>query len=161
MRKSDPQGRRAPPSQPEVDLIFFSTTQFDAFSLGPTWKRKFGVPYVLDYHDPWVNNYYRETGTIIGFGEGPEDAGVEDKTFVGKRVNGQIIGNLAAKAAKFMVNGMVQPKGQNVLKQFSLDALSQQIHEGSPNFTATPHDMADESNSHVRGVSGRTSLVAA
>ena len=45
------------------DLVFFSTTQFDAFTLGPRWKRKFGVPYVLDYQDPWVNDYYRRTGT--------------------------------------------------------------------------------------------------
>ena len=41
------------------DLVFFSTTQFDAFSLGPRWKAMFGVPYVLDYQDPWVNDYYR------------------------------------------------------------------------------------------------------
>lgn len=45
------------------DLVFFTTTQFDAFTLGPRWRRKFGVPYVLDYQDPWINPYYRETGT--------------------------------------------------------------------------------------------------
>lgn len=45
------------------DLVFFSTTQFDAFTLGPRWKAKFGVPYVLDYQDPWVNDYYSRTGT--------------------------------------------------------------------------------------------------
>ncbi len=45
------------------DLVFFSTTQFGAFSLGPRWKRKFGVPYVLDYQDPWINEYYKNTGT--------------------------------------------------------------------------------------------------
>ena len=44
------------------DLVFFSTTQFDAFSLGPRWRARFGVPYVLDYQDPWVNDYYRRTG---------------------------------------------------------------------------------------------------
>ena len=47
----------------KFDLVFFSTTQFDAFALGPIWKRKFGVPYVLDYQDPWVNDYYDRTGT--------------------------------------------------------------------------------------------------
>jgi hypothetical protein len=46
------------------DLVFFSTTQFDAFSLGPRWKARFGVPYVLDYQDPWINDYYRLTQTI-------------------------------------------------------------------------------------------------
>ena len=45
------------------DLVFFSTTQFGAFSLGPLWKKKFGIPYVLDYQDPWVNDYYKDTGT--------------------------------------------------------------------------------------------------
>lgn len=47
----------------KFDLVFFTTTQFDAFALGPLWKRKFGVPYVLDYQDPWVNDYYGRTGT--------------------------------------------------------------------------------------------------
>lgn len=41
------------------DLVFFSTTQFDAFTLGPRWLKRFGVPFVIDYQDPWVNDYYR------------------------------------------------------------------------------------------------------
>lgn len=41
------------------DLVFFSTTQFDAFTLGPRWRRHHRTPYVLDYQDPWVNDYYR------------------------------------------------------------------------------------------------------
>jgi hypothetical protein len=45
------------------DLVFFTTTQFDAFTLGPRWLARFGVPYVLDYQDPWVNDYYHRTGT--------------------------------------------------------------------------------------------------
>jgi hypothetical protein len=44
------------------DLAFISTTQFSAFQLGPRWRRKFGLPYVLDYQDPWINNYYDLTG---------------------------------------------------------------------------------------------------
>lgn len=47
----------------EFDLIFFSTTQFGAFQLGPRWRQRFGIAYVLDYQDPWVNPYYRRTGT--------------------------------------------------------------------------------------------------
>lgn len=47
----------------KFDLVFFSTTQFDAFTLGPRWRRRFGIPYVLDYQDPWVNDYYRDTAT--------------------------------------------------------------------------------------------------
>jgi len=45
------------------DLVFLSTTQFHAFSLGPRWLARFGVPYVLDYQDPWRNDYYERTGT--------------------------------------------------------------------------------------------------
>ena len=45
------------------DLVFFTTTVFNTFSFGPQWRRKFGVPYVLDYQDPWINRYYERTGT--------------------------------------------------------------------------------------------------
>jgi hypothetical protein len=48
----------------KFDLVFFSTTQFDFFTLGPRWKAFFGVPYVLDYQDPWVNDYYSRTRTV-------------------------------------------------------------------------------------------------
>jgi hypothetical protein len=47
----------------KFDLVFFSTTQFDAFTLGPRWKAMFGVPYILDYQDPWINDYYVRTRT--------------------------------------------------------------------------------------------------
>lgn len=42
----------------KFDLVFISTTQFDAFTLGPRWKRRFGVPFVVDYQDPWFTDYY-------------------------------------------------------------------------------------------------------
>jgi hypothetical protein len=41
------------------DLVFFSTTQFPVMTLGPRWRRRFGVPYVLDFQDPWVSDYYK------------------------------------------------------------------------------------------------------
>lgn len=41
------------------DLVYFSTTEFGCFRLGPLWKRRHGVPFVLDYQDPWVNDHYR------------------------------------------------------------------------------------------------------
>ena len=44
------------------DLVFFSTTLFPSFGLGPRWLRRFGVPYALDYQDPWVNDYYARSG---------------------------------------------------------------------------------------------------
>lgn len=42
------------------DLVYFSTTQFGVHVLGPYWKQRYGVPFVMDYQDPWVNDYYRE-----------------------------------------------------------------------------------------------------
>lgn len=48
----------------KFDLVFFSTTQFDFFTLGLRWKTMFGVPYILDYQDPWVNDYYSRTHTV-------------------------------------------------------------------------------------------------
>jgi len=44
------------------DLVYFSTTIFLAMALGPVWKRRFGVPYVLDMQDPWISDYYRRSG---------------------------------------------------------------------------------------------------
>jgi|GEM_PF-1199887 len=41
----------------KFDLIYITTAQFNFFCLGRLWKRKLGVPYILDFHDPW----FRET----------------------------------------------------------------------------------------------------
>lgn len=40
-------------AQQPFDLVFFSTTVFPSLLLGPRWKRKFGLPYVVDFQDPW------------------------------------------------------------------------------------------------------------
>ena len=40
------------------DLIYFSTTAFHVMALGPYWKRKFKVPFILDIQDPWRNDFY-------------------------------------------------------------------------------------------------------
>jgi glycosyltransferase involved in cell wall biosynthesis len=42
----------------KYDLIFFSTTMFHIGALGPYWKKRFNVPYVVDLQDPWRNDYY-------------------------------------------------------------------------------------------------------
>ena len=44
------------------DLVYFSTTVFPVMSFGPRWKRRLGVPYVLDLQDPWWSDYYHRTG---------------------------------------------------------------------------------------------------
>jgi len=46
------------------DLVYFSTTAFEVHLLGPRWKRRFGVPFTMDYQDPWVSDYYREHAEI-------------------------------------------------------------------------------------------------
>ena len=38
----------------KFDLVFFSTTQFAIMALGSRWLKRFGVPYVLDFQDPWL-----------------------------------------------------------------------------------------------------------
>ena len=37
---------------PRFDLVYFSTAQSALFLLGPAWRRRFAVPFVLDLHDP-------------------------------------------------------------------------------------------------------------
>ncbi len=48
----------------KFDLVFFSTTEFGLIPLGRRWKKLFGVPYVVDLQDPWVNTHYEETGAV-------------------------------------------------------------------------------------------------
>src|SRR5436190_15445678 len=42
----------------KADLVYFSTTMFPVMVLGRLWKRRFGVPFVVDMQDPWVSDYY-------------------------------------------------------------------------------------------------------
>ena len=46
--------------QKSFDLVYFSTTEFGVFCLGPRWLSRYGVPYVLDYQDPWITDYYQK-----------------------------------------------------------------------------------------------------
>src|SRR5208283_4779865 len=55
-----------------------------------------------------------------------------DQALVRQRSNRQVVRNLTAKPAKFMVHRVVQPKGQNVAKQFPLDPLTQPVHDPHP-----------------------------
>ena len=50
-------------SQAPYDLVFFSTTALGVSVLGPLWKRRFGVPFVVDIQDPWYSEYYNQSGT--------------------------------------------------------------------------------------------------
>lgn len=42
----------------KFDLVYFTTTAFHVMALGRYWKRKFGVPFILDIQDPWRNDFY-------------------------------------------------------------------------------------------------------
>jgi glycosyltransferase involved in cell wall biosynthesis len=48
------------------DLIYFSTTVAPAMMLGRIWKRKFGVPFVLDIQDLWASDYRLENPLLPG-----------------------------------------------------------------------------------------------
>lgn len=63
LRQSVDGNRQSEIERRPFDLVFFSTTQFPVMILGPIWKRKFGVPYVVDFQDPWLDDYYTRTGT--------------------------------------------------------------------------------------------------
>lgn len=41
----------------KFDIVFFSSTCFLSFALGPLWMRLFRIPYVLDFQDPWRASY--------------------------------------------------------------------------------------------------------
>jgi len=43
----------------QFDLIYFSTTHFPLCILGRYWKKKWGIPYVIDMQDPWHTTYYK------------------------------------------------------------------------------------------------------
>jgi len=47
----------------KFDLVFFSTTQFVTLSLGILWRRRFGIPYIIDVQDPWRTDYYERPGS--------------------------------------------------------------------------------------------------
>lgn len=45
------------------DLIYFSTTAFPTLSLAALWHRRFHIPYVIDFQDPWLSDYHQKAGT--------------------------------------------------------------------------------------------------
>lgn len=41
----------------KIDLVYFSTTIITAMALGPIWKKRYRIPFVVDLQDPLVNHY--------------------------------------------------------------------------------------------------------
>lgn len=52
-------------AQGNFDLVYFSTTQWPVHLAGPIWKKRHGIPFTMDYQDPWVNDYYRRHPEIV------------------------------------------------------------------------------------------------
>jgi hypothetical protein len=50
-------------SERRYDLVFFSTTQYLATTLGRPWRKRFGLPFVVDIQDPWRTDYYERPGS--------------------------------------------------------------------------------------------------
>lgn len=44
------------------DLVYFSTTMFELNLLGPFWNERHGTPFVTDFQDAWVSDYYERSG---------------------------------------------------------------------------------------------------
>lgn len=49
-------------SKHKFDLVFVSTTAFPVMYCAARWRKDFGVSYVLDYQDPWINTFYDQPG---------------------------------------------------------------------------------------------------
>jgi len=47
----------------KFDLVYFSTTMFPVMALGRRWHEHFRVPYILDFQDPWLSDYYQRPGS--------------------------------------------------------------------------------------------------
>jgi hypothetical protein len=43
-----------------IELVYFSTAMFAVVTAGAIWQRRFGVPFVVDFQDPWLNTYYED-----------------------------------------------------------------------------------------------------
>ena len=52
-----------------IDLVYFSTTAFHILILGRIWKKKTGIPYVIDMQDPWYSkqNYKENFSNTIKY----------------------------------------------------------------------------------------------
>ena len=64
-RMGDDLLKQAVASKKAFDLVYFSSTQFGIHVLGPYWKRRFGIPFAMDYQDPWVNDYYSTHPDVV------------------------------------------------------------------------------------------------
>lgn len=52
-------------SRRAFDLVLFSNTDFASWRLGPRWLRRWNVPFVLDWQDPWFTTYYEQHPDVV------------------------------------------------------------------------------------------------
>lgn len=52
-------------AEQSFDLVFVSNTEFGLWPLAADWDRDLGLPYVLDWQDPWFTNYYSERPNLV------------------------------------------------------------------------------------------------
>lgn len=53
-------------AQEKFDVIIASGEPFVQFNYAFQLHREFGVPYILDYRDPWIHNVFRRSGNKFG-----------------------------------------------------------------------------------------------
>ncbi len=53
-------------AQEKFDVIIASGEPFVQFNYAYQLHREFGVPYILDYRDPWIQNVFRRSGNKLG-----------------------------------------------------------------------------------------------
>jgi hypothetical protein len=66
--------------QERFDLLFITIYPTYPALLGPLLKSRFGIPFVLDYQDPWVGSW----GETVG---GAADGAVDAKSFLTRRLS--------------------------------------------------------------------------
>jgi hypothetical protein len=94
-------------AQERFNLVYFSTTMFAAMALGPGWLKKFKVPYVLDFQDPWLSNYHQLQSS-------PQPPGGRFKYGVAQLIS-QILEPQTVKSASQIIS--VSPAYPRVLRQ--------------------------------------------
>jgi hypothetical protein len=65
-------------------------------------------------------------------GKSPQDARIQDEPFGRVRINLQIVGDLTAKPAKLIINGILEPERENVRPQLPFDPFPQSRHRDAP-----------------------------
>ena len=74
------------------DAVYFSSTVFSTFPLGPKWEQRHGVPFFLDYQDPWWSSYH-------GAGRGQRPPGGWLKYGLGQMISKRQEGRVLPKSA--------------------------------------------------------------